>query len=328
MNIGITYDTLEMYSKKELNDLHFDFAQLLSINRIKKILEEYGCSVKLIGNKDNLLNLIKRGEANFDLVYNTVEGLGSRNREGLVPAILEACHIKYMGTDAFGLSMTLDKALMKSLAIQDNIKTPKYCVICYDNDMKDINKKLRNLNYPIIIKPNFEGNSSGITVEKNFEKAINTVLHMLENYKTPVLCEEFIFGTEITVPVIGNDLQNAIWGITTVDIQQSYDFWLDVNTKLYGNYKNKLLELSSELKEQFFSIIIKLYKRIGCHDFARFDFRMTPQNEIYFIEANPLPALFEGGSFDIVGHSYGYSYNETIRKMVNTAAERLSIPKI
>ena len=41
-----------------------------------------------------------------------------------------------------------------------------------------------------------------------------------------VICEEFIRGREVTVPLIGNN--DLIFAITTVDIQKNDDFWLDV----------------------------------------------------------------------------------------------------
>lgn len=328
MKIGITYDTAEMYFQDADNHLHFDFAESLSINKIKRELRNLGCTVELIGNKDDLLNLIKQGNMDFDLIYNTVEGLNSRNREALVPAILEACNINYMGTDSFGLSMTLDKALMKCLAERAGILTPKYCLFRGRQLDEEPVHQMRNMKYPVIIKPNFEGNSSGISIGKDFESALNTVRKLLSQYQTSILCEEFISGQEITVPVIGNDLNHALWGVTTVDIQTTGSFWLDVNTKVYGNYKNVILNLSDSLKAEYFSIIQRLYTIIGCRDFARFDFRMTDDNKIYFIEANPLPAIFIGGSFDVVGRSVGYNYRQTLQLMVNTAADRLSIPKI
>ncbi len=248
MKIGITYDTAEMYFSDKDNRLHYDFAESLSIQNIKKELQELGCSVDLIGNKDNLLKLIKQDKADFDLIYNTAEGLNSRNREGLIPAILEACNINYMGTDAFGLSMTLDKALMKCLAEQAGIRTPQYCLYCGNNSEKDVLQQMRQLSYPVIIKPNYEGNSSGICVAKDFENALMIVRNLFSQYQTGILCEEFIFGREITVPVIGNDIDHAVWDVTTVDLQTSDNFWLDVNAKVYGNYENIILNIPADSK--------------------------------------------------------------------------------
>lgn len=142
------------------------------------------------------------------------------------------------------------------------------------------------------------------------------------------MCEEFIYGTEITVPVIGNDEETALWCVSTVNIQRNSSEWLDVYAKTTIDYCNILLETTREIELKFKSIVFTLFRAIGCRDFARFDFRLSENNEIYFIELNPLPALFYGGSFDLLGQKYGLSYSEVLRLMINTAAERLAIPKI
>ena len=45
--------------------------------------------------------LIKSGNFDCDLVLVCDEGISSRNREAIVPAILELNHIPYIGSDAF-----------------------------------------------------------------------------------------------------------------------------------------------------------------------------------------------------------------------------------
>ena len=150
---------------------------------------------------------------------------------------------------------------------------------------------------------------------------------MLKTYQTEILCEEFIYGKEITVPYI-NTSPNALWDITTIDVQKNDAFWLDTNWKLLGDYHNTILDVDSKTKSAFEDITKTLFKAIGCRDFCRFDFRLTSNNEIYFIEANPLPALYKGGSFDVVGIKNGYTYAQTLQLIVETACKRLAIPRI
>lgn len=328
MKLGITYDTAEMYSNSNKDNLHSDFASLLAISQLKSEFEKLDCQVELIGGLNELNERLKRGTCQYDIIYNTAEGINSRNREGLIPSLLEANNIPYMGTDSFGLSLSLNKVITKILANHLGILTPRYCFFRSYHDMEDAEAKLECLNLPIIVKPNYEGNSSGICICKTYIEAKGAVERLLEQYKTEILCEEFIFGKEITVPVIGNDPNSFLWGITTVDIQTDDSFWLDVNQKVFGDYKNIMLNLPDKINDRFKDIIIKLFNAIGCQDFARFDFRLSKDNNIYFIEANPLPCLFIGGSFDVVGQQNGYSYAETLNHLLNTSCTRLSIPRI
>ncbi len=328
MKIGIAYDTSEMYNLSSSNDLYFDFAEITSINVLKQEIESLGHQVELLGNTENILQLLQKGSFSCDLVYNTVEGIRSRNREGLLPSLLELHNISYIGTDAYGLSFTLDKAMTKILAEHLHILTPRFFVATCQQSHNYIDENLKKMKLPIILKPNYEGNSSGICVCNSYESAHSKVMQMLTRYHSSILCEEFILGKEITVPIIGNSSDEIIYGITTVDIQKSDDFWLDLNCKLFGDYKNIILDVSEELKEKFKTISLNMFQAVGCKDFARFDYRLTSDNKIYFIEINPLPALFKGGSFDIVGQQHGYSFAETIQLLITNACKRLSIPKI
>lgn len=321
MKIGITYDTPEMYDLKS-NRIYFDFAEQTSINEIKSSLSRIGYKVDLIGNADNVLKLIKSNNFDYDLIYNTVEGIGSRNREGLVPAILEAYNVPYIGTDSFGLSLTLDKRLCKVLAREVGVLTPDYFYVKTTASYNEIKNGLKELHMPIIIKPNFEGNSSGICVKDNIDDAIISIKDIIAKYNMGVICETFIRGREVTVPLIGNS--DLIFAVTTVDIQTNDDFWLDVNCKVYGDYHNILLD-RPELSNKFYNICKTLFNTIDCKDFARFDFRIDSNDNIYFIEANPLPALFKGGSFDLLGQSKGLNYDEMLQLIINTTRQRLCI---
>ena len=324
MKIGIAYDTKDMYN---VGDMYNDFADKQSILSLKRELEKIGYDVTLLGNAQNIVELLKKDALNCDIIYNTVEGIRSRNREGIIPAILEAHHIPCIGTDAFGLSLTLNKYLTKVIATHYNIQTPKSLLIFYSMFDENIGKQLDSFHFPVILKPNYEGNSSGITVCQTKKDALIQIRSLLTLYHTDILCEEFIYGKEITVPYI--DLHpNGFWDVTTVDVQKGDDFWLDTNWKLYGDYHNLILPLDPKTKSVFEYAVKTLFRVIGCHDFCRFDFRLTPDNDVYFIEANPLPALFHGGSFDAVGQANGYTYAEVLQMIIKTACDRLAIPKI
>jgi len=327
VKIGIAYDTPDMYHLGSENNLYYDFAELSSIEILKREIQSLEHQVELIGNTTHVMQSIIGGNFTCDLIYNTVEGLQSRNREGLLPAILETFHIPYIGTDAFGLSLTLDKAMMKVVANHLGILTPKFHVVSPNQSQDIVFENLAILRYPVILKPNYEGNSSGIVVCDNHEDAFSQATRLLEKYKSPILCEEFIFGKEITVPLIGNEQETMLFGTTTVDIQKDDSFWFDSDAKMFGDYKNIIIDLPSKLTDQFKEICYKLFAKIGCCDFARFDFRLSSDNQIYFIEANPLPSLFKGGSFDVVGQMHGYDFARMLDKIITTACKRLSIPK-
>jgi len=328
MKIGIAYDSPDMYDLDDTNRLYYDFAEIAAINTLQQEIESLGYQTELLKNTTSIMQSISKRTFACDLVYNTVEGLRSRNREGLLPSLLEINNIPYIGTDAFGLSLTLNKCMTKVLAESLDILTPAYFAATPQHSPDFISQRLKALRLPLILKPNYEGNSSGIRICDSYDSATEQTIHMLNEYQSIILCEEFIFGQEITVPIIGNDPENVFFGITTVNVQKDDSFWLDLNFKLFGDYNNVVFDLPMEIKHKFKQISLKLFHAIGCRDFARFDYRFTRNNEIYFIEVNPLPALFRGGAFDIVGQQYGLSYKDTLNLIITTACKRLAIPRI
>ena len=115
MKIGITYDVKEEYGFEKL-DLRFtDFLAMEEVSFIKESLEGLGHHVTLIGNVI-ALNEYLRKNTDLDLVFNMSWGYRGRNREGLIPAVLESYNIPYTGTDAYGCSSCLDKLHIKLLA--------------------------------------------------------------------------------------------------------------------------------------------------------------------------------------------------------------------
>ena len=88
MKIGSTYDTKEDYTDIDYNK-YCDFASLTSISFLKKEFEQAGFAVQLIGSCEKLKKLLASSELYVDYVYNTAEGINSRNREGIIPILLE-----------------------------------------------------------------------------------------------------------------------------------------------------------------------------------------------------------------------------------------------
>src|SRR5690606_17812117 len=70
-------------------------------------------------------------------------------------------------------------------------------------DMNDI--KRHKLRFPVILKPNFEGSSKGITQDSIAEDDATLearLRELLPKYPSGILVEEFIVGRDVTVPFL------------------------------------------------------------------------------------------------------------------------------
>ena len=65
------------------------------------------------------------------------------------------------------------------------------------------------------------------------------------------------------------------------------------------------------------------FKEFGCRDISRIDFRISNNNKVYFIEANPLPGLSpQYADLVIMSRKAGVSYDDLVMSIFNNALIR------
>ena len=201
-SVGFIYDTQSDYDIKDAM-VFSDFCYESEMRYITGNLIKSGFDVTIFKGFKELSFCILQGKINFDLIFNKFEGFKSRNREGLVPSFLELFGIPFIGTDAYGLSLSLDKFQVKLLCEYFNICTPKFILIKNTNDYSNI----KNFKMPFVIKPNSEGSSMGVHLIRDISCLTDKFLDDLTlSYGFPLLCEEYIEGNEVSIPIIGTDI--------------------------------------------------------------------------------------------------------------------------
>src|SRR5579859_7324700 len=136
--------------------------------------------------------------SNVDVVFNIAEGMSGRSREAQVPSLCELRGIPYTGSDSATLSICLDKALAKRLLV--DVDTPAFQLLLTGRE------KLRPFRYPVIVKPNQEGTSKGISkksVVMDEARLREVARELIERYGQPALVEEYVVGRELTVGLLG-----------------------------------------------------------------------------------------------------------------------------
>lgn len=230
----ITSKTLEMVEDEYFNDIYNTLSSLTT----KKIYH-------YMNPKIFLENIHKHKN---DIVLSIWSGVSSRNRKALIPSICEAYNIKYVGADTYTQIICQDKEMSKQICKKYGIKTANYQLI---KDKDNLNL-LNFLKYPIVIKPNFEGGSIGISQKNlvyNFNDAEKMTLFLLETFNQPILAEEFIDGEEISILIIGKKqkidmIEATVLYDTTNTLNLTkilYDFELK---KILQLFQKKLLQMN------------------------------------------------------------------------------------
>jgi D-alanine-D-alanine ligase len=322
MNIGVTFDTREDYNFSSSDWTHADFSTLSGITFLKKNLERCGHNVTLLGNHQKILHLYKESDVfkNIDIVFNTAEGLKSRNREGWIPSFLEMCEIPYIGSDASTLNLSLNKAQMKIISKYLRVPTPDFYEI---NSKEDIKIAFKIIGCPCVLKPNYEGSSSGLVLVTSAEMFEDNACSLLLKYNQTILCEKYIDGKEVTVPLLGTGNETKALGIVEtvrnngepIGIYAIEEKFTDICSKIIPN-------LHKSVEKNIIEYAIRLHNYTGCCDFNRIDFRLDKNNNIYFLEANPLPDLSEESSYPMCCSLQNIPFHTIMADIINSAMVR------
>lgn len=325
--VGVVYN-LKKGLKTAVPDAEAEYDNIDTVYAIKSALEAEGHHVILL-EADEALPEKLRNER-IDIAFNIAEGLNGRGREAQIPAMLNFFGIPFTGSDETTLCLALDKALTKRLILSYRIRTPKYALLSTEASLSKF-----SLKYPVIIKPNAEGSSKGISdisIVKSAKDLRELTKRNIKLYNEAMLAEEYIEGREFTVGILGNGSETRVFPpmeiIYKKETQEQfhvYSYNVKQNYKEYINYQCPA-SLTKEQEAEMMKLSKKIYNILECRDFSRIDFRMSADGKIYFIEINPLPGLAPGYSdYPILAEFCGISYTELVNGILNAAVKRLKI---
>jgi D-alanine-D-alanine ligase len=315
----------------------FDEDDFYTIDKLKSALRELeGYRFDYLNDHDTLLNDLKKVAPKTHLVMNLCdEGFNNNPRMELhVPAMLEQLGIPYTGGGPQCLAFCYDKSLVRGVAKEMAIPVPQAFLIRSDDSMFEL-----PFDFPVIVKPNFGDSSYGITqrsVAYRLEDLINAISEIRDRlgYEKPILVEQFLTGKDLTVGIIGNPPTS--YNVLPV-IEEDYSALPPELPRLCG-YEAKwdpsspyweLKSVPAKLPERTAKSIeewcLKLFERLECRDYARFDWRLDAKGKPHLLEANPNPGWCWDGHLSKMAHIAGMSYPEMLGAILAAAEQRLGI---
>ncbi|MEI9943830.1 MAG: SET domain-containing protein-lysine N-methyltransferase [Chitinophagaceae bacterium] len=229
---------------------------------------------------------------NYDIFVNLCEGY----LEWEVPSIDVIYSFDLLDLPYTGPSLKLydpTKELMKYVAYCEGVKTPAYFII---EKPEDINKVEEVLSYPMFIKPAKAGDSLGIdetSVLYTKQDLLTKVVQIFNDYG-PLLVEEYIDGREFTVLVSANKDGKSCKVYKPVE-------YVFPDGKYFKTYSLKTSELHPDcnfpctdpkLDRKLRKAAEKIFKGFNGVGYARLDFRVNENGEIFFLEINFTCSVF------------------------------------
>lgn len=242
-----------------------------------------------------------------------------------VVAYLELAGLPYTGCNPRGLLIARDKALSKKILAYHRIRVPMFHVFPYGRRIR----RPKRMNFPLIVKSVAEDASLGIAKASLVEddtKLQERVAFVHQYTGADAIAEEFIDGRELYVGVVGNRRLEVlpVWELLFENKPDDYPLIYTATAKWNVNYRNKwgvtsraAKNLPAEVTGQLERRCKRLFQVLGLSGYVRFDFRLDSSNKLYFLEANPNPALAYGEDLPESAEKKGISYERLIHRIVS-----------
>src|SRR5438105_425042 len=282
----------------------------------------------LDGRPQSLHGLAKCGA---DLVFNLTESYaGDDTKEMNVAAYMDLIGLPYTGAGPHAHFLAQDKATAKKMFHFHGIRTP-YFATAYRGNIDHAH----DVKFPLIVKPQSEDGSIGIDAEavvNGVKELMERVEYVQNEFDSPALIEEYIEGREIYAGILGSYERAEVLPMVELDLSQlpegtpriaSRDVKFERETKAYKLTKSKVADdLDEATAQKLADTALAAYRAVKLRDYGRIDMRLTPEGEVYVIEANPNPWLSSKHEFAMAAKKSGRTYTQLIGEIVELALER------
>jgi D-alanine-D-alanine ligase len=234
---------------------------------------------------------------------------GENGEDGKIQAAFDLMGIKYTGTDYTSSALAMDKAISKELFAYYDIPTPAGIHVgkgeTYQWDT-----------YPCVVKVCNGGSSVGVSIATSKEE-MDAALTNAFLYGNEVIIEQYIKGREFSVGVIDSK------ALPVIEIAPLIGFY---------DYKNKYqagsavetcpADLDTETTVRMQRIAEEVFKALRLKTYARMDFLMNDQKELFCLEANTLPGMTPTSLLPQEAKATGMDFEALCEKIIEISFEK------
>lgn len=312
-------DSLSGYAESEIDAWRTEYD-------VVHHLRLMGHEVRCLGVLDSLTELRSAiTDWKPDLVFNLLEEFnGIVTYDQHVVAFLELMQQPYTGCNPRGLLLSRDKPLAKQLLSYHRIPTPQFALL-----RRGIKFKVpARLRFPLFVKSATEDASLGIaqaSVVEDVAHLKERVAFIHEQLGTDALVEQYIAGREVYVGVFGNDrltrlpvreLHFGSMAEKQSTIATRKVKWDRKYQAKYGIDWRTAIDLPAPIEAALDRAARRTYRALGLSGYARMDFRIRDDGQVFVLEANANPNLAESDEFALSALAAGIGYPDLLGRIL------------
>ncbi len=269
-----------------------------------------------------------------DAVFNLVEYFrDDPAQEAYVAGLYEMMGVSYTGNRPITLATCQNKYRTKLLLEAAGLPTAEFFLATRSPVPAD-----HGLEFPLIVKPAFEDASGGIepdSVVLDQDALAARVAHVLSEFGTPALVEEYIEGREIHAAILGNSPPEVLplfemefdaaaddsdWRPQIISFRAKWDPYHKDFYSMDAVVPPR--DLDPVVEGYIRDVAVSAFQAVRGRDYARIDMRVDPDGQPFILEINPNPDLVDGAAYAMCARAGGRSYPETVAAIGDLAVAR------
>ncbi|WP_166829513.1 D-alanine--D-alanine ligase family protein [Thalassoroseus pseudoceratinae] len=252
-----------------------------------------------------------------DVAFNALHG--EFGEDGGVQRILESLGVPLTGCDSVAAELTFSKSACKERFRHARVPTPESVVIHQSDDAERIEWLARNIGFPLVVKPDRQGSSLGVSIVQSAEE-LPAALTECFHFGKHGLLESFVDGTEWTVGILPHRT------LPPVRIETPRSFY-DFEAKYSDSHTR--YEFAEELPPRVLRhleyVAAQAAESVGIQELSRVDLRLDRHLEPWVLEINAVPGLTDHSLIPKAARKVGLSLGELCEQALNRAIERVPL---
>lgn len=245
-----------------------------------------------------------------DLVFLALHG--GTGEDGTIQALLDLAGIPYTGSGRLGSASAMDKEIAKRLFRDAGIPTPDWLMAPVDPAEVGL-----RLGYPVVVKPNKQGSTIGLTVVGH-PAELGAAIDFAHRYDDEVMVEQYIAGREFTVGI----LQDRALAVGEIIPKNTEIFDYESKYQAGGAQEVFPADLNRDETIHVQQLALNAHRALKLRDYSRVDFRQDDQGNFWCLEVNTLPGMTATSLLPQSARAVGIGFPELCDRICRLAVER------
>jgi len=271
-------------------------------------LQRGGVDAHAVDVGSDILQVLVQGQ--FDRVFNLLHGRGGE--DGVIQGALQLLGLPYTGSGVLCSALSIDKMRCKQLWRALDLPTPAMVEL---REEGDLSMAIEQLGLPLVVKPNHEGSSVGMSKVVQAEQLL-AAWQLARQYDDCVIAEPWITGGEFTVAVLDGE------ALPPIKIETPREFY-DFEAKYQQNSTRYLCPcgLSDEEVAELQTLALRAFDALNAEGWGRVDLLSDEQGDFWLLEFNSVPGMTDHSLVPMAAKAAGIEFDALVLRILAQTLE-------